>query len=580
LWSVGFLPGLLAARFRSRRKPSLLEAGDSASKLLKTAGTVDELPAAVRGFGQPNGPTVIRLGNAIRNMGVDPGTISVLCVDDDPDFVDVTARMLQLRNDAIETTAVTSATEGLAALAERPYDCVVSDYDMPETDGLEFLNAVRDRCPDLPFVLFTGKGSEEIASEAIRAGVSDYIQKGVGRERYDLLTRRVENAASRARARRGEAIARRRYEQLFEQSVVGIGASQDGVFVEANARFAELFGYTRQEVLEQSVNDLIAPEDRDRVARALRRREQGSVDALHYVVTGQRKDGERIELEVHGGRVTYEGEPAVLGVVVPVERTTTDRERLSTDRLHDLTAEIDAARAELDTLDDERTGDLRERLDDVWTTLSTVVSHRENDSDDRADDSDDRADDSDGRASDGVDAEEHGDDRDDNAGGDTARRAERRSADRLTAADSESSETTASLRRACRDARAAVADERGTEPTVRVETPGTFAVEQSVLSRTVQRLFEAGLGERPGEATVTARATPNGFSVHVESPTLESRLADGLVDGVGSQPAPVTSVAKRRYWAVYTTSVADDAVEYEVEGPNCLDWATTRDETE
>ncbi|MFB6242807.1 MAG: hypothetical protein ABEH80_01795, partial [Halobaculum sp.] len=178
------------------------------------------------------------------------------------------------------------------------------------------------------------------------------------------------------------------------------------------------------------------------------------------------------------------------------------------------------------------------------------------------------------------DAEEHGDGRDDNAGGDTARRAERRSADRLTAADSESSETTASLRRACRDARAAVADERGTEPTVRVETPGTFAVEQSVLSRTVQRLFEAGLGERPGEATVTARATPNGFSVHVESPTLESRLADGLVDGVGSQPAPVTSVAKRRYWAVYTTSVADDAVEYEVEGPNCLDWATTGEDTE
>jgi DNA-binding NtrC family response regulator len=51
---------------------------------------------------------------------------------------------------------------------------------MPGVDGLEFLASVREEYPDLPFILFTGKGSEEIASEAISRGVTDYLQKETG----------------------------------------------------------------------------------------------------------------------------------------------------------------------------------------------------------------------------------------------------------------------------------------------------------------------------------------------------------------------------------------------------------------
>ena len=58
------------------------------------------------------------------------------------------------------------------------YDAILSDYQMPEMDGIEFLKCVRARHGNLPFILFTGKGREEIAIEALNNGADFYIQKG------------------------------------------------------------------------------------------------------------------------------------------------------------------------------------------------------------------------------------------------------------------------------------------------------------------------------------------------------------------------------------------------------------------
>ena len=81
-------------------------------------------------------------------------------------------------------------------------DCVVSDYDMHGLTGLKLLEAVRAVDPDVPFILFTGKGSETIASRAISEGATDYLQRTSGPDQYTVLAHRIENAAETYRSRR------------------------------------------------------------------------------------------------------------------------------------------------------------------------------------------------------------------------------------------------------------------------------------------------------------------------------------------------------------------------------------------
>jgi signal transduction histidine kinase/CheY-like chemotaxis protein len=131
--------------------------------------------------------------------GTDP--IRVLHVDDDPAFLDVAATLLEREDDRIEVVTATSADEGLERLDDIDVDCIVSDYDMPGPNGIDFLERIRASGDDRPFVLFTGKGSEEVASEAISAGVTDYLQKAPGNEQYEILVNRIVNAVEAARTR-------------------------------------------------------------------------------------------------------------------------------------------------------------------------------------------------------------------------------------------------------------------------------------------------------------------------------------------------------------------------------------------
>ncbi|QGN07104.1 response regulator [Halorhabdus sp. CBA1104] len=126
--------------------------------------------------------------------------VTVLCVDDEEDLVALTASYLERADEAIETITVTDPSQVLDRLDTSSADCVVSDYDMPGMDGIELLDTVRASYPDLPFILFTGKGSEEVASEAIASGVTDYLQKDTGSEQYELLANRARNAVEQYRA--------------------------------------------------------------------------------------------------------------------------------------------------------------------------------------------------------------------------------------------------------------------------------------------------------------------------------------------------------------------------------------------
>lgn len=182
-------------------------------------------------------------------------TIHVLCVDDEPDLASLVARFLTEDEDDISATAITSGSEALEALEEEVPDCIVCDYDMPGMDGLDVLEAVRERTPGIPFILFTGQGNEDVASEAVRVGVTDYIPKSTGTDQYELLANRVRNAVDRQRARRS-------LHEVFNAATDAILVHDidTGELHDVNEAAERLWGMDRDELLGKTPSDLSDPE--------------------------------------------------------------------------------------------------------------------------------------------------------------------------------------------------------------------------------------------------------------------------------------------------------------------------------
>jgi len=245
--------------------------------------------------------------------------VRVLHVDDDPEIVNVTTTFLERINDNFEVTATTAVVEALDLLESGEFDCVISDYQMPRTDGLEFLELIRDRYPDLPFVLFTGKGSEEIAGEAIAAGVTDYMQKGGGADQYEVLSNRVENAVDQYRTQQQFWDALSWYQRLVEQGVAGVFVVQDRKLAYVNRKCADIFGYEQEELVGESPLVLVADAEDDRTRKLLSGLPERCDGTFRESFGAVRKDGEAVSVEVHGGATNYGGEPAITGIVRSVD---------------------------------------------------------------------------------------------------------------------------------------------------------------------------------------------------------------------------------------------------------------------
>ena len=199
--------------------------------------------------------------------------IRVLHVDDDPQFTDLTATLLERDDDRFVIETATSAGEGLEMIEDGHPDCVVSDYNMPGMDGLELLEAIRDEHPDLPFILFTGKGSESVASDAISAGVTDYLQKASGTERYELLANRIRNAVQSRRTTRRAA---RQKELMRLTEFAGDTGSfelnpETGDIIITDGARRILGARDRAELTLESSLEFFRPEDRTEIVHTIAR---------------------------------------------------------------------------------------------------------------------------------------------------------------------------------------------------------------------------------------------------------------------------------------------------------------------
>ncbi|WP_284009437.1 PAS domain S-box protein [Haloarcula pelagica] len=135
--------------------------------------------------------------------------VEILHVEPTPEFAAETREHFDQVDGNVRVRTVSGATAALDELCTSRIDCVISDYEIPDSDGLELLQRVREEFPDLPFIIFTGAGSEAVASKALTGGATDYISKGDDTEQFDLLANRVLNAVERYRATRRAAAEER-----------------------------------------------------------------------------------------------------------------------------------------------------------------------------------------------------------------------------------------------------------------------------------------------------------------------------------------------------------------------------------
>ena len=221
----------------------------------------------------------------ISTVASETDSIRVLHVDDDPAVVDLSQSFLEQAHEGFTVESETDPSEVATRLrsGSLDVDCVVSDYRMPEMDGLELLQTVREYDPDLPFILFTGRGSEEIAADAIAAGVTDYLQKG-GSEAYSILVNRIENVVENYRRQRELDRIHEQYQSLTENgSDIVCVQDGDGVIRYMSASAERILGVDPESLVGEDFFESVHPEDRDHV-RARLSYLRSSEDAMETTV--------------------------------------------------------------------------------------------------------------------------------------------------------------------------------------------------------------------------------------------------------------------------------------------------------
>ncbi len=221
--------------------------------------------------------------------------ISILYVDDEATLLDITKLYLEKTGGFFVDTC-TSARDALEKLSTTAYDAVVSDYQMPDMDGLEFLQTLRKTDPDLPFILFTGRGREEVAIEALNSGADFYLQKGgEPRSQFAELEGKIQQTVKRRRTELALQVSEERFRGIFDNAPVGIfHTTLDGQIIDVNPVFAHMFGYGSPEEMIEDVNgtDLIEAHYTDPEQRRMIVKEVLASETWHtYDVPFLRRDG-------------------------------------------------------------------------------------------------------------------------------------------------------------------------------------------------------------------------------------------------------------------------------------------------
>jgi PAS domain S-box-containing protein len=176
--------------------------------------------------------------------------ISVLYVDDERDLLEV-ARLFLEESGEFHIETSTSAKDALDSPAIRSCDVIIADYQMPGMNGIAFLKEVRDRFGDIPFILFTGRGREEVVIEAINNGADFYLQKGGDPvAQFAELAHKMRQAVKRKQAEHSLHDSERRLSDIIDfLPDATFAIDRSGHVIAWNRAMKEMTGVPAQEML-------------------------------------------------------------------------------------------------------------------------------------------------------------------------------------------------------------------------------------------------------------------------------------------------------------------------------------------
>ncbi len=169
------------------------------------------------------------------------GELRILLVDDNPGDRALAIRELRREFPQLQVQEVRDAQDLARAIALDEFDVVITDYQLGWTNGLDVLRSIKEHYSRCPVIMFTNTGSEEIAVEAMKSGLDDYVLKEP--KRYIRLPAAVHVALERKETQRRAAVLDLRLQSLLNQLKVGVfRANSEGLLIECNPAFLDLLG--------------------------------------------------------------------------------------------------------------------------------------------------------------------------------------------------------------------------------------------------------------------------------------------------------------------------------------------------
>ncbi len=184
--------------------------------------------------------------------------IRVLHVDDEPCFLKIAKQCLEMEGHFRVDTAC-SVEEAMEKIKKESYDAIVSDYQMPGKNGLQFLGELRQSGNGVPFIIFTGKGREELIIRALNLGADHYVNKNGDPETvYAELKHAISETVRIRKAEEALRQSEEKYRNLFENAKdVIVLFDLKGNVISVN-KAAEEYGFNKSEMLGKNMLKFIA----------------------------------------------------------------------------------------------------------------------------------------------------------------------------------------------------------------------------------------------------------------------------------------------------------------------------------